>query len=382
MQAVPSMPEAKKPRKDAGRNGAGGSGAKPVARKSNGKPVGKTVNLALQGGGSHGGFTWGVLDALLEDGRLRFEGASGTSAGAMNAAVLAHGLARAHEDGLKDADARQAAREALTRFWEGVGVMGAFTSGLPLAGAQLMGTWLSAWVSPYHANPFGLNPLRQLLAREIDFELLARQQQMKVFVTATNIRTGRGEVFSGDRLSADAVMASAALPSVFKAVQIDDEYYWDGGYSGNPAIYPLIYETRCADVVLVQINPVESPYTPGASAADIMERVNEITFNAPLLAEFRAIEFVSRLLAEGRLDPKRYKNVLLHRVDGGSALAEFGAASKSRADVAFLHRLFKLGRKAGQRWLQTHFDDVGVCSSVEQLRPSNARSTVSRQTEP
>ena len=349
------MPEPKKPR-----NGAGRRGAKPPTRK--------TVNLALQGGGSHGAFTWGVLDALLEDGRLDFEGASGTSAGAMNAVVLAHALARAQEDGLKDAEAREAARAALARFWDGVGVLGTFTSGLPLPGVQLMGSWFSQWISPYHANPFGVNPLRQLLSREVDFELLARQRQMQVFVAATNIRTGRGDIFSGDKLSADAVMASACLPSVFQAVQVDGEYYWDGGYSGNPAIYPLIYDTRSADVVLVQINPIESPYTPGASAADIMERVNEITFNAPLLAEFRAIEFVSRLLAEGRLDPKRYKNVLLHRVDGGSALGEFGAASKSRADVPFLRRLFELGRQAGQQWLQAHYDDVGVCSSVEQLR--------------
>ena len=339
-----------------------------MAKNGNGRSaLTKTVNLALQGGGSHGAFTWGVLDALLEDGRVEFEGASGTSAGAMNAVVLAHALARAHEDGVKGADAREAARAALSRFWDGVGVMGSFTVGLPLPGAQLMGSWFAQWVSPYQSNPFGVNPLRQLLGREVDFELLAHQRQMKVFITATNIRTGRGDVFSGSQLSADAVMASASLPSVFQAVRIGDDYYWDGGYSGNPALYPLIYETRSADMVLVQINPIESHYTPGASAADIMERVNEITFNAPLLAEMRAIDFVSRLLAEGKLDPVRYKNVLLHRVDGGTALAEFGAASKARADVPFLRRMFELGRGAGRQWLQQHFDDIGVCSSVNKV---------------
>ena len=343
-----------------------------MAKNGNGRPAAhKTVNLALQGGGSHGAFTWGVLDALLEDGRVRFEAASGTSAGAMNAVVLAHALARARADGQRGQDVNEAARAALSRFWDGVGVMGAFTSGLPLAATQAMGSWFAQWFSPYQANPFGLNPLRDLLKREVDFELLARPprtRSMKVFVAATNVRTGRGEIFSGKRLSVDAVMASACLPTLFQAVQVEGEYYWDGGYSGNPAIYPLIYENKSADVILVQINPIESSHTPGASAADIMERVNEITFNAPLLAEMRAMAFVSRLLAEGRLDPERYKNVLLHRVDGGAALAEHGAASKARADMAFLRRLFELGRGAGQYWLAQHYDDIGVCSSVEEVR--------------
>ena len=345
------------------------------ARKNGGAANGKTVNLALQGGGSHGAFTWGVLDALLEDGRLRFEGASGTSAGAMNAVVLAHGLARAHEDGLKGAEAREAVRAALARFWDQVGLMGNFMSGLPLPAAQAMLTLFSPWLSPQRSNPLGMSPLRQLLEREIDFELLARQRQLKVFVNATNVRTGRGEVFSDQQLTADAVMASACLPTLYQAVQIGDEHYWDGGYSGNPAIYPLIYETRSADVLLVQINPVESPYVSGVNAQEIMERVNEITFNAPLLAEFRAIEFVSRLLAEGKLDPKRYKNLLLHRIDGGAALSGFGATSKARADGVFLRRLFELGRSAGQAWLQAHCEDVGICSSVEKVSQAQVRAS-------
>ena len=344
-------------------NGNGGKGRRRGVR---------TVNLALQGGGSHGAFTWGVLDALLEDGCLAFEGASGTSAGAMNAVVLAHALARAEADGQRGQDANEAARLALARFWDGVGLMGAFTAGLPLPATQAVGSWFAQWFSPYQSNPFGVNPLRDLLKREVDFELLQRQQQLKVFVAATNVRTGRGQIFSGAQLSADAVMASACLPTLFQAVQIEGEYYWDGGYSGNPAIYPLIYETKSADVMLVQINPVESPYKPGAGAADIMERVNEITFNAPLLAEIRAIEFVARLLAEGRVDPGRYKNVLLHRLDGGAALAQFGAASKARADAAFLRRLFELGRGVARDWLQRHCDDIGVRSSVEKVRDTQA----------
>ncbi|RRD56330.1 patatin-like phospholipase family protein [Comamonadaceae bacterium OH2545_COT-014] len=324
----------------------------------------KTINLALQGGGSHGAFTWGVLDALLEDGRLDIEGISGTSAGAMNAVALAHGLAQASEQGLSGKQAREAARTALKRFWDGVGVMGTLMTGVPLRGSQALLGFFSQWMSPYQTNPLGINPLRRLLEREIDFELLARQQAVKVFVTATNVRTGRGEVFTSERVTADAVMASACLPMLFKAVEIEGEHYWDGGYSGNPAIYPLIYKTEARDVLLVQINPVEAPAVPSTSQ-EIMERINEITFNAGLLAEMRAIDFVQRLLAEGKLDPKRYKNLLLHRIDGGRLLADFGASSKMRTDTVFIQRLFTLGRDAGTHWLKHHFRDIGVRAGVD-----------------
>ena len=340
-------------------------GAKTTTSRR-GAHASKAVNLALQGGGSHGAFTWGVLDALLEDGRVRFEAASGTSAGAMNAVVLAHGLARADADGLKGQDRYEAARQALGRFWDQVGLMGSFMSGLPLPGKQLVYSWLSQWLSPAQTNPLGLNPLRQLLEHQVDFELLHSHSPLKVFVAATNVRTGRGEIFSGERLCPDAVMASACLPTLFQAVEIDGERYWDGGFSGNPAIYPLIYNTASTDIVLVQINPIEAELSPNASAQDIMERINEITFNAPLLAESRAIAFVSRLLEEGRLDPGRYKRMLFHRVDGGKALATFGAASKSRADASFLRQLFGLGRTAGQQWLAEHFNHLGKQSTDAQ----------------
>jgi hypothetical protein len=167
--------------------------------------------------------------------------------------------------------------------------------------------------------------LRSLLAREVDFELLASQRKgvPQVFVCATNVRTGRGEIFAGPRLSADAVMASACLPLMFSAVRIEGELYWDGGYSGNPALYPLIYQTECSDILLVQINPIEHLGVPD-TMPEIMDRMNEITFNASLLAELRAIEFVRRLLAEGKLDPRRYKNVRMHRIDGGTPAARPG----------------------------------------------------------
>lgn len=331
------------------------------------------LNLALQGGGSHGALTWGVLDALLEDGQFLIDGVSGTSAGAMNAVALAHGFAQAAREHKDPLEAHRAgcelARATLARLWEGVGTLGSLTWGIPLPGAGPLLGMMSHWLSPYQTNPLDINPLRRVLEREVDFEALtsARVPQSttvpQVFVCATNVRTGRGEIFTGKRLSADAVMASACLPLLFKAVEIDGEHYWDGGYSGNPALHPLIYKTDCADVLLVQINPIEHQGVPD-SASEIMERMNEVTFNAALLSELRAIEFVRRLLAEGKLDARRYKSVRMHRIDGGAVLEPFGAASKLRADLAFVRRLFDLGRAAGQDWLQAHRADVGVRTTV------------------
>ena len=328
------------------------------------------INLALQGGGSHGALTWGVLDALLEDGRLLIDGISGTSAGAMNAVVVAHGFAQAaqqHKDP-KEAHAAgcELARAGLTRLWEGVGTLGSLMWGTPLAAAHPLLGMMNRWFSPYQTNPLDINPLRRLLEREVDFDLLCAAKGAsgpKVFVCATNVRTGRGEIFSGARLSADAVMASACLPLLFKAVEIEGERYWDGGYSGNPALHPLLYQTETSDILLVQINPTEHHALPD-TAPEIIERVNEVTFNASLLAELRAIEFVRRLLAEGKLDARRYKNVRMHRIDGGAALAPFGADSKSRADMSFVRKLFELGRTEGQNWLKAHHQDVGVRPSL------------------
>ncbi|NMM75673.1 patatin [Acidovorax sp. SRB_14] len=327
------------------------------------------LNLALQGGGSHGALTWGVLDALLEDGQLDFDGISGTSAGAMNAVALAHGFAQAAQQHKDPAEARAAgaalARATLTRLWEGVGTMGSLMWGAPLAQVFPSLANLTPWLAPAQSNPMNINPLRKLLEQEVDFDLLASAKAgPKLFVCATNVRTGRGEIFSGAHLSVDVVMASACLPLVFKAVEIGGEPYWDGGYSGNPALYPLIYQTDCSDILLVQINPIEHLSVPN-TVPEIMERLNEVTFNASLLAELRAIEFVRRLLAEGKLDPGRYKDVRMHRIDGGTELAGFGATSKSRADLAFVRQLFELGRAAGQKWLHAHRKDLGVRATLD-----------------
>ena len=321
-------------------------------------------NLALQGGGSHGAFTWGVLDALLEDGTLAFDGASGTSAGGLNAAVLACGLQRGGRDG---------ARAALRAFWRDVaGCSSAFAapSAAGLAGynrsANPWFSWLDAWsqvLSPYQFNPTDLNPLREVVERHVDAEAL-RASPLKVFVTATSVRTGQPRVFSGAELSVDALMASACLPHLFQAVQIDGEPYWDGGFVGNPALWPLVYGTDALDLVLVQVDPLVREGTP-RSSAEIADRLNEITFNAALVAEMRAIAFVKKLIAKGQVREDHYKNLRLHRIADDAALAPLDASSKTNNDIALLEALFALGRAAAQRWLAEHRRVLGLRSSFD-----------------
>jgi NTE family protein len=351
------------------------------------------INLALQGGGSHGAFTWGVLDALLDDGRIDFEGISGTSAGAMNAVALAHGFARS--EGKPRAARHDAARDALDSFWNGIVDMGALSSSLSQSVSKIQqapfgilfglmggGNWSSKlwtdamtryWsnaLSPYQRNPFDINPLKDFLEKQVDFERLATAagpDTPQVFVVATRVSSGKAEVFCGKRLTASAVMASACLPMVFQAVEIDGDHFWDGGYSGNPAIHPLIYRCESRDIVLVQINPIQRNTLP-TKPGEIMDRMTEITFNAALIAEMRAVDFVKRLLAEGKLDPAHYKDVLMHRIDGGQALEKFTAASKSSTDKALIHSLRDLGMACGKEWLAKRFDALGVKSTVNIAR--------------
>ncbi len=357
------------------------------------EPPAPRINLALQGGGSHGAFTWGVLDALLEDGRITLEGISGTSAGAMNAVALAHGFAQS--EGQPRADRLDAARQALDSFWNGIVGMGALSSSLSKSmnkmqqapfgmlfgflgsGPQSASFWTDAmtryWssaLSPYQSNPFDINPLKDFLEKQVDFERLARAtgpDTPQVFVVATRVSSGKAEVFCGKRLTASAVMASACLPMVFQAVEIDGDHFWDGGYSGNPAIHPLIYRCQSRDIVLVQINPIQRAALP-TRPKDIMDRMTEITFNAALIAEMRAIDFVKRLLAEGKLDAAHYKDVLMHRIDGGEALEKFTAQSKSSTDKALIHSLRDLGRVCGKDWLDRRFSALGVTSTVNIAR--------------
>ncbi len=345
-------------------------------------PTHHSLNLALQGGGSHGAFTWGVLDALLQDPGIDIEGISGTSAGAMNAVALAHGFARSV--GKSKLQARESARESLADFWHGIVAMGALGQvqrapldllfGLAGGESSPAGQWADAmtraWagaLSPYQSNPMDMNPLRDFVERQIDFERLAQFDAIKLFVVATHVSSGRAEVFTGQRLTAAVVMASACLPMMFQAVEIEGENYWDGGYAGNPAIHPLIYQCQSPDILLVQINPIKRDKLP-TSAVDILDRLNEISFNAVLVAEMRAIEFVKRLLAEGKLDPAQYKDVLLHRIDGAEVLEQLGAATKLSTDASLIHALHDLGQIHARQWLSGHRADLGVRSGVNIAR--------------
>jgi NTE family protein len=328
----------------------------------------RRIDLALQGGGSHGAFTWGVLDALLEDDSLTFDGISGTSAGALNAAVMAVGWARG---GPKRC--REAAREALKALWDDiVACSAAFTPPGPGAMGRFnldsnpWFAWGSAWTqwfSPYQFNPGNVNPLRAILERHVDAAAL-RASPLRVFVTATSVRTGQPEVFSGKRLSVDALLASACLPQLFQAVEIDGEAYWDGGFVGNPALWPLIYETEALDLLLVQLDPLVREGVPRTSA-EIADRLNEITFNASLVAEMRAIAFVKKLIATHRVDAAHYKDLRLHRIADDAALAPLDASSKYNNDPALIARLFTIGRAAAQRWLVNGRPAVGKSSSFD-----------------
>ena len=329
------------------------------------------VDLALQGGGSHGAFTWGVLDKLLEDGSLCFSGISGTSAGAMNAAVLATGLARGGNEG---------ARTALRAFWLDISRAGSCFGGLqpaampgwtlpaamPLMSGWSPGGLFDAWMrsfSPYQLNPFGLNPLRDVVARHVD-EAALKLPRPALFIIATAVRTGQPHVFSGAALSIDALLASACLPHLFRAVTIGGEPFWDGGYSGNPALWPLIYETPEADLLLVKTQPLNRPATPQTALA-IADRVSEISFNAALVSEMRAISFVKRLIAEERIDRGNYKDLRLHMIADENALGSLDSATKLNTSWPFLESLFHMGRKAAAQWLAEHRGAVGIESSLD-----------------
>jgi NTE family protein len=331
-------------------------------------PERRSIDLALQGGGSHGAFTWGVLDCLLEDPSFDLCAISGTSAGALNAAVLATGFASGGRDG---------ARQALSAFWRDVsdasGIFSPFSNGQNRAADNPFGIdklpgyqWVSSFFrsfSPYEFNPLNLNPLRDVLRRHVDVAAMQRCE-IALFVTATSVHTGQARVFTGAELSVDALLASACLPFIFQAVEIDGEPYWDGGYTGNPALFPLIYDSRALDLLLVKINPLSRAGTPRRSM-DIIDRLSEITFNASLIGEMRAIGFVSRLLRENKLDPGRYKDLRLHMVADDAGLAPFNASSKFNTEPAFLEQLFDLGRAACSRWLRKNGKSVGLKSTLD-----------------
>jgi NTE family protein len=333
----------------------------------------KKISLALQGGGALGAYTWGVLDRLLEDERIEIVAVSGASAGAMNAVVMAEGLVEGGVAG---------ARKGLRDFWQGIAqagasnpyrrtplmaLMNAFTPPWAQGGPSPWAMWAdlaSRVASPYDLNPLNINPLKEVLEELVDFDRVRACEEIELFISATNVETGRIRVFDTKELTADHVMASACLPLLFQAVEIKGTPYWDGGFMGNPALFPLFDVTETADIVIVQINPIERKGAP-TSAPDIIARINEITFNASLLRELRAIEFVARLIDEDRLPEERYRKMLIHAVGRKTPLRPLGMGADLNTDITFLEDLFTTGRRACAAWLKANYDALGHASSVD-----------------
>lgn len=326
----------------------------------------KQIDLALQGGGSHGALTWGVLDRLLEDGRIDIEAISGTSAGAMNAVVVADGINKGGRDG---------ARQALHDFWSAVSDAARFSPIQRSFWDRLMGSdsldrspsyvffeQLTQLMPPALLNPLDINPLRDLIQRTVDFDQVNACTDLKVFVTATNVRTGRAKVFRQPHITSEALMASACLPQVFPAVEIDGEAYWDGGYSGNPALYPLVDDCAAQDLVVVQINPLIRQQLPN-SARDITNRINEITFNTSLVKELRSIQLLQQLIEAQGIEPEQYRAMRLHLIHAGHDIESLSASSKMNAEWSFLQKLHGLGREWADAWLDEHFDALGKRST-------------------
>ncbi len=333
------------------------------------------LNLALQGGGAHGAFTWGVLDRLMKDGRIFIDGISGTSAGAMNAVVFTDGFIKG---------GRQGAIDALHTFWQQVSERALISSGhaslpwfMPQGGqsqwnvddfpAFMMADFISRMFSPYQVNPLDINPLRDILSEMVDFEGLRKRKDIKLFVAATNVKTCKLKVFRAEDMYVEAIMASACLPLVFRAVEFQGEQYWDGGYLANPAISPLIHECESKDVLIVQINPMNRPDVPN-TAREILNRINEVSFNATLAREMSGIATISNLIAQGKLHDTPFHRVNFHMIVAEDEMSKLGAASKSNADWKFLTYLYELGVATTDKWLADNFDQIGVQSTLDMVK--------------
>src|ERR1700722_9551322 len=325
----------------------------------------KIVNLALQGGGSHGAFTWGVLDRLLEESRLDFEGVAGTSAGAVNAVVLADGLA---------AGGREAAREALRDYWKKVSTLssrGPFAPSFidranPDYGLEhsfgFMFLEMTYFASPYQTNPLNLNPLKELMTRAINFERVRQQTVVKLYLSATDVQTAKVKIFEGKELDVPRLLASTCLPLLMQAIEVDGEFYWDGSYAGNPAIFPLIYNCDARDILMVHITPAERPGVPTTSLS-IMNRMQEISFNTALIREMRTIAFLNKQIEDGKLGAG--KRMLVHLIEAEDLIRGFSWSSRLNSDWDFLLHLREMGRMRADQWLAANFDRIGQDSTVD-----------------
>jgi NTE family protein len=328
----------------------------------------KKVAIACQGGGSHGAFTWGVLDRILEDGRFEIEGLTGTSAGGMNAVAVAQGLAKGGNKG---------ARETLKLFWDRVSESGK-NSSLNNRGpidkhmekwtmynspGFVMFEFLSRMLSPYELNPSGKDPLKDVINKTFDFELLRKQKVCKVFLCATHVFTGKLNVFKTEELKTECLLATACLPTIHSAVMVDGEYYWDGGFIGNPVMFPLIYDCDTSDIILIQLNPTIRNKLP-TSAREIGDRLNEITNNASVVREMRAIHLVSQLQDEGVIPEGKMKRVHMHLIEDEAVFQELGWGSKLNTEPEFFNHLFTKGRAAADAWIKQNYENVGKCTTA------------------
>ncbi len=351
----------------------------------------KQIDIALQGGGAHGAFSWGVLDRLLDDERIEIVGISGTSAGAMNATAVVQGLA---------AGGRPEAQRVLRDFWSRISDAARFSPMQRTFLDMIMGRWsldlspvfvftqhLQRAFSTYELNPLGFNPLRDIVVDFFDFDAVNRPDAPKLFLGATNVRSGLAKVFRQPEISADTVMASACLPFMFHAVEIDGEAYWDGGYMGNPPLFPLVDETDVRDLVIIQINPFARTDIP-KTAYEIENRLNEITFNASLIKELRALYFLKEIIDHEGLERERFRDGRLHRIENEEEMSEYSVSSKLNAEWAFLEHLHDIGWNTAERWIEQHFDDVGVRTTwvpdfllTESLKPAHLPEDAERKAE-
>jgi Predicted esterase of the alpha-beta hydrolase superfamily len=325
-------------------------------------PKTKVINLALQGGGSHGAFTWGVLDRLLEDGKLHIGGISGASSGAMNAAILAYGFTKGGTEG---------ARKALRNFWERIATEFSEMSVLnPFNGETALDNYLklTKTFSPYQLNPLDMNPLRALVQQSIEFDSLRSNCPIKLFIAATQVRTGKLRIFENQELTVDTLMASACLPSIHKAVEIENESYWDGGFAGNPPVFPLIFNCKHNDIVIVMLHPLETSNIP-TTAEEIRQRASELSFNTAFLREMRAIAFSKEIISGywlpmGRLE-KRLDKINIHLIEDQAMMSQHNARSRFNTLPSFLDLLFKEGYATAGVWLENNFKHLGKKSSVD-----------------
>ena len=337
----------------------------PKSNESSRKPKGDTkkVAIAMQGGGSHGAFSWGVMDRLLEDGRFEVEGLTGTSAGGMNAVAVVQGLMRGGNQG---------ARDEMKAFWQRISEVGK-NSSLNNRGPidKMLGKYtmynspgyiifdyLSRIFSPYELNPLQIDPLKDVISKSFDFEALRKYKGCKVYLCATHVFTGKLRIFSIDELQPECLQATACLPSIHNAVLVDGEYYWDGGFIGNPVFFPLIYDCETPDIILIQLNPTVREKLPTTSR-EIADRLNEITNNASVIREMRAISFITDLIEDGTIDASKIKKINMHVIEDEECFQELGWSSKLNTEWEFFTHLFEKGRTAADRWIKQNYDSVG-----------------------